>query len=130
MSNAEGWAVISGIWGSILIKPVVDAFQSASAAPTKITHRSGLRAAAIARLKRPKEQAVPKWICIWGFHSRAVESKMAYIVQADDSEHGEISKAVADRKRALAVAIKWGSEGRSGVTIRGDGRKNVSSPSR
>jgi hypothetical protein len=32
------------------------------------------------------------------------------------------SKAVADRKRALAVAIKWGSEGRSGVTIRGDGR--------
>jgi hypothetical protein len=47
---------------------------------------------------------------------------MAYIVQADDSKHGGISMAVADRKRALAVAIKWRSQGRSGVTINGDGR--------
>jgi hypothetical protein len=47
---------------------------------------------------------------------------MAYIVQAGDSNHGGISKTVADRKRALAIAVKWGSQGRSGVTISGDGR--------
>jgi hypothetical protein len=52
----------------------------------------------------------------------AVEDRMAYIVQADDSNHGGVSMTVADRKRALAVAIKWGSQGRSGVTISGDGR--------
>jgi hypothetical protein len=47
---------------------------------------------------------------------------MAYIVQADDSEHTGISMTVADRKAALAVAVKWASEGRSGVKIIGDGR--------
>ena len=48
---------------------------------------------------------------------------MAYIVHAMDYEGDVISTTVADRKLALALAIKWGSQGRSGVTISGDGRK-------
>jgi hypothetical protein len=47
---------------------------------------------------------------------------MAYIVQGMDYEGEPISTTVDDRKRALAVAIKWRSQGRSGVTINGDGR--------
>jgi hypothetical protein len=47
---------------------------------------------------------------------------MAYIVQAVDSEGDAISTTVADRKQALAVAIKWASQGRSGIKIIGDGR--------
>jgi hypothetical protein len=46
---------------------------------------------------------------------------MAYIVQTDDTDHTGISKTVADRKRALAVAVKWASEGRLGLKISGDG---------
>jgi hypothetical protein len=33
-----------------------------------------------------------------------------------------MSVTVADRKAALAVAVKWASGGRSGVKIIGDGR--------
>jgi hypothetical protein len=47
---------------------------------------------------------------------------MPYIVQAMDYEGGAISTTVDDQKRALAVAIKWRSQGRSSVTINGDGR--------
>ena len=47
---------------------------------------------------------------------------MAYIVQAVDSEGDAISTTVADRKQALAVAIKWASQVRSGIKIIGDGR--------
>ena len=47
---------------------------------------------------------------------------MAYIIQADDSGDDAISLTLADRKEALAAAIQWQSEGRSGVKIIGDGR--------
>jgi hypothetical protein len=47
---------------------------------------------------------------------------MAYIVQADDSGNDGISITRADRKEALAAAVQWQSEGRSGVKIIGDGR--------
>jgi hypothetical protein len=47
---------------------------------------------------------------------------MAYIVQAMNYEGDAVSTTVADQKRALAVAIKWRSQGRSSVTIKGDGR--------
>jgi hypothetical protein len=50
------------------------------------------------------------------------EFEMAYIVQGVDYEGKPISTTVDDRKRALAVAITWRSQGRSGVTINGDGR--------
>jgi hypothetical protein len=47
--------------------------------------------------------------------------EMAYVLQAEDSE-GAISLTVFDRKQALAAAIKWATEGRSGIKIIGDGR--------
>jgi hypothetical protein len=46
---------------------------------------------------------------------------MPYIVQAGGSDD-PISKTVVNRKEALAAAIKWASEGRSGIKIIGDGR--------
>jgi hypothetical protein len=45
------------------------------------------------------------------------EFEMAYIVQADDSEGDAISITVADRKEALAAAVEWATEGRSGIKI-------------
>jgi hypothetical protein len=47
---------------------------------------------------------------------------MAYIVEADDPDFGAASKTVADRKLALAVAVKWATKGRTGIKINGDGR--------
>lgn len=47
--------------------------------------------------------------------------EMAYVLQAEDSE-GAISLTVFDRKQALAAAIKWATDGRSGIKIIGDGR--------
>jgi hypothetical protein len=49
------------------------------------------------------------------------ELEMPYIVQGGGPE-GPISKTVDDPKEALAVAIEWASEGRSGVKIIGNGR--------
>jgi hypothetical protein len=46
---------------------------------------------------------------------------MPYVVQADDQD-GPSSKTVADRKEALALAVRWASEGRSRIRILGDGR--------
>jgi hypothetical protein len=46
---------------------------------------------------------------------------MPYIVQAGGSDDA-ISKTVTNRKEELAAAVKWASEGRSGIKIIGDGR--------
>jgi hypothetical protein len=47
---------------------------------------------------------------------------MPYIVQADESDdHSAVSKTHADRKDALANAVRWTSEGRK-VKIIGNGR--------
>ena len=46
---------------------------------------------------------------------------MPYIVLADGSKDA-ISTTVSDRKQALAAAVEWASDGRSGVKIIGDGR--------
>jgi hypothetical protein len=46
---------------------------------------------------------------------------MPYIVQAGGSED-PISLTVDDPREALAAAIEWAGEGRSGVKIIGDGR--------
>jgi hypothetical protein len=43
--------------------------------------------------------------------------RMAYIVKAMDYE----GDAISTTKLALAVAIKWGSQGRSGIKIIGEG---------
>jgi hypothetical protein len=48
--------------------------------------------------------------------------RMPYILQAEDPRGDAFSISVADPKQALATALEWESEGRSGVKIIGDGR--------
>jgi hypothetical protein len=47
---------------------------------------------------------------------------MPYVIQAVDSGGDPVSITVSGRKEALAAALNWESEGRSGVKIIGDGR--------
>jgi hypothetical protein len=46
---------------------------------------------------------------------------MPYVVQADDQD-GASSKTLADRKEALALAVRWAGEGHSHIRVLGDGR--------
>jgi hypothetical protein len=50
------------------------------------------------------------------------KTDVAYIVQANDSDLGGVARTVADRKLALALAVKWATDGRTGLKISGDGR--------
>jgi hypothetical protein len=45
---------------------------------------------------------------------------MPYIIQAKGDK--EVSLTVAGRKDALATAVAWAGQGRSGIMIVGDGR--------